>query len=62
MTRDAFSLLGGVIGAVWTLFNGWYLPGTRMTPGEVALFCLTVVVVLRFLRRIGRVDDASDSK
>ena len=33
MSGDALSLLNGLFSAVWSLFTGWYLPGTTLDKG-----------------------------
>lgn len=54
MSADALSLLSGLFSAVWQLFNGWYLPGTNVTPGA---FALSILFVWLLVRRIVRILD-----
>lgn len=61
MTEDVVLILSTVLRAAWYLFTSWFIPGTRMTPASMALFVLTVVVSLRFFKRMGRVDDDSSN-
>lgn len=34
--------LSGFLAEIWRLFNGWYLPGTRITPGAILFFYLAL--------------------
>ncbi len=58
MTNDALSLLGGLFSAVWQLFNGWYLPGTNVTPFA---FSVSILFVWLLVRRIVRLFDSEGS-
>lgn len=60
MSTDAFAILQTVFGSVWLLFTSWHLPGTRMSPAELALFLLAAGLTLRFFKRLGKVDNSSD--
>lgn len=57
MSRDAFTLLGGLFAQFWRLFNSWYIPGTRMTPAEMGFFLLAASVTLRFFTRLFRTSE-----
>lgn len=58
MSADVLSLLSGLFSAVWQLFNGWYLPGTNVTPGA---FALSILFVWLLVRRIVRLFDSEGS-
>lgn len=58
MSGDAVSLLGGLFSAVWSLFTGWYLPGTNVTP---AAFALAILFIWLLIRRIVRMFDTQST-
>lgn len=61
MTEDVVLILSTVLQSAWYLFTSWFIPGTHMTPASMALFALTVVVSLRFFKRMGKVDGSDSS-
>lgn len=61
MTSDALLVLQSVFSTILTLFNSWYIPGTRTTPLEFAVFSLAVVFSIRLIRRLlFHGDDSND--
>ena len=58
MSADALLLLRGLFSAVWTLFTGWYLPGTNVTP---AAFSLAILFIWLITRRIVRMFDTQST-
>lgn len=52
MSADVLLLLRGLFSALWTLVNGWYLPGTNVTPAAFALAILFIWLILRWIVRI----------
>lgn len=52
MSADVLYLLHGLFSALWTLFTGWYLPGTNVTPAAFALAILFIWLILRWIVRI----------
>lgn len=52
MTADALLFIQGLFGSVWSLFTGWYIPGTHTTPGMFFLFLMAAVLSLRVIKRI----------
>lgn len=53
MKSDVLSFLNGVISVLFRLFTSWFIPGTNVTPGMWFLFLLSVVVLFRFLKKLG---------
>lgn len=53
MTSDVLSFLKGVIAVLFSLFTSWHIPGTDVTPAMWFLFLLSVVVLFRFLKKLG---------
>lgn len=51
MSSDVLLLLGGLFRSVWTLFTGWYLPGTNVTPAAFSLSILFVWLIFRWIVR-----------
>lgn len=49
MTSDAVKIVQCLFTEIWRLFNGWYIPGTNVTPAMWAIFSLLVVIVLKFV-------------
>lgn len=58
MSGDALSLLSGLFSAFWTLFTGWYIPGTNVTPGA---FALAILFIWLLVRRLVRMFDTESS-
>lgn len=58
MSADALSLLGGLLSAVWSLFTGWHLPGTNVTP---AAFALAILFIWLLVRRLVRMFDTQST-
>ena len=56
MTADTLQVLKCLFTTVWTLFNGWYIPGTNTTPAQFFLFLTAAIITLRFIKRIVSVD------
>lgn len=65
MTSEVLSFLKGVIAVLFSLFTSWRIPGTDVTPGMWILFLLSVVVLFRFLKKLGfgsaHIDDVTKS-
>lgn len=57
MSITAMEVLRLLFGTIWSIFFSFNIPGTQVTPGMFALFLLSAVVAIRFLRRIFGVDD-----
>lgn len=60
MTSDAVLIVRFLFSAVWRFFNGWYFPGTNVTPAALFFFFLLCVFVLRLLRYILNKDGDKD--
>lgn len=58
MSGDALSLLSGLFSAFWTLFTGWYIPGTNVTP---IAFSLAILFIWLLVRRLVRMFDVESS-
>lgn len=56
MTADALQVVKCLFTTVWTLFNGWYIPGTNTTPAQFFLFLTAAIITIRFIKRIISVD------
>ena len=56
MTADALQVIKCLFTPVWTLFNGWYIPGTNTTPAQFFLFLTAAIITIRFIKRIVSVD------
>lgn len=56
MTADALQVIKCLFTTVWTLFNGWYIPGTNTTPAQFFLFLTAAIITIRFIKRIVSVD------
>lgn len=52
MTNDGILVLQCLFGNVWRLFNSWYIPGTKVTPGSLLMFLAFAGLVLRWLSRL----------
>lgn len=52
MTKDGLLVLECLFENVWRLFNSWYIPGTKVTPGSFLLFLAFAGLVLRWLSRL----------
>lgn len=52
MTSDALLVVRFLFSALWQFFNGFYFPGTNVTPAAMFFFILLGVFVLRLLRYI----------
>lgn len=61
MSEDVLLVLKSLFGdpnawyrqpSIWSLFTGWHIPGTNLTPASWAMFCLVFYTGLRFLKRI----------
>lgn len=52
MTADAIVIVQTLFGSIWTLTTSWNIPGTHMSPAEWAFFSLTLIAVLRFVKRV----------
>ena len=56
MPADALQVIKCLFTTVWTLFNGWYIPGTNTTPAQFFLFLTAAIITIRFIKRIVSVD------
>lgn len=36
---------------IWRLFNSWFIPGTIMTPAELLVGSLVLILVFRFIKQ-----------
>lgn len=52
MTNDGILVLECLFGNVWSLFNSWYIPGTKVTPASFLMFLAFAGFVLRWLSRL----------
>ena len=52
MTNDALSVVGTLFGAVFTLFNSWYIPGTNVTPAVAFFGILFITLLFRIINHI----------
>lgn len=50
MSGDAVTILAMIFGPIWNMFFSIMIPGTNLTPGEMAMFLLFTGVGLRFLK------------
>lgn len=53
MSGEVLAFLTGCIAQFWHIFNGWYVPGTNVTPAGWAMFLLSAGVLFRFLKKLG---------
>lgn len=53
MTSEVLSFLEGVLSVLFKLFTSWYIPGTNVSPAMWFVFLLSVVVLFRFLKKLG---------
>lgn len=53
MTSEALSFLQGVFSVLFKLFTSWHIPGTNVSPAMWFVFLLSVVVLFRFLKKLG---------
>lgn len=53
MTSDVLSFFEGFIAVLFRLFTSWHIPGTNVTPAMWFVFLLSVVVLFRFLKKLG---------
>lgn len=49
MTNDFKMALECIFTQFWRLFTSWHIPGTNVSPAELALFILFASVIFRFL-------------
>lgn len=52
MTQDAYLIIRTTFSSIWTLFTGWHIPGTNVSPGAWFLFLVAAGIGLRSLKRI----------
>lgn len=52
MTSDALASVQMLFSSIWSLFTGWNLPGTHMSPAEWAFFALFLVILFKFVSRL----------
>lgn len=52
MSADALVVVQSLFGTIWSLFTGWYIPGTHTTPASFLIFILFASFALRFIKRI----------
>lgn len=52
MASSSLAFLRDYLSAIWTLFTGWTFPTTNVTPAALLLFSTTMIVVLRFAKRL----------
>lgn len=52
MTSDAILIVQTIFQSIWTLTTSWDIPGTHMSPAEWAFFSLTLIAVIRFVKRV----------
>lgn len=52
MTQDGLLIIRTVFTTIWTLFNGWKVPGTNVTPAAWALFILAAAAGIRHFKSI----------
>lgn len=50
MTPEGAAAVTALFSSVWQLFNGWYIPGTRVTPAGWAFFSLAVVAIFKIVK------------
>lgn len=50
MTADALIIVHFLFTEIWSLFTGWYFPGTNVTPASMAFFLLASYTVIRILK------------
>lgn len=52
MTTNVFNLISTLFSSVWQLLTSFYIPGTNVTPAGLMIFVPTVVIGLKFFKRI----------
>lgn len=52
MQTDAFNALRSFMGLIWSLFTGWKLPFTNVTPAMMIFFVLSIKIILKFVNSI----------
>lgn len=50
MTGTALEIYQTLFSQAWLLFTSWHIPGTRMTPAALGIFCLAFVMILRRIK------------
>lgn len=59
MTGEASFFLAMFFANIWKFYVSWNIPGTNFTPAELSFFVLSLIVIIRFLKRFSSVSDAS---
>lgn len=60
MTVQFASIIRFIFTEVWHLFNGFYIPGTNVTPAGFLFMALFIVLVIRFVKRIFHVNSKGE--
>lgn len=50
MTETALVIYQTFFAQIWRLFTSWHIPGTRVTPAAMGIFCLAFVMILRRIK------------
>lgn len=61
MTAESLQFLTGFFASIWSYFNGWFLPGTNVTPIAWALFLALSVIFIKTFKRLLNTPDSSAS-
>lgn len=61
MTADGFLIIRFIFTEIWKLFNSFFIPGTRVTPGTIGVFMILSSFVLRIILQVIRVDAQIES-
>lgn len=59
MTSDALRFYASYFANLWKFYVSWNIPGTTFTPAELSFFVLAVSILIRTLKRLSNVPDAS---
>ena len=59
MTQDALRFYLAYFNNLWKFYVSWNFPGTTFTPAELSFFVLAVSILIRTLKRLSNVSDAS---
>lgn len=52
MTNSALMVLQVLFQSIWRLFTSWHIPGTNVTPAVMALFLLSAVFTIKFVKMV----------
>lgn len=60
MNQDFAMIVECIFHTIWRIFTRWHIPGTNVSPAAWALFSLTLVTGVRFLKRLAGGDSGEN--